>query len=193
MKKQPERTAKTRQALIDAFWELYRGKSIEKITIREITDKAGVYRSTFYEYFQDSYAILETIESDILKSYDSLIRNVPNIQTISEAKALIIAFYSQNAERIAVLTGPGGDSQFIVQIKSKVKGVLQNLLPNHLNFLETDLFIEAAASTVISILNYWYEHKTELTMEEVLDTSSKLCIHGLLPFFQEMGFDIEER
>lgn len=192
MKKQPERTAKTRQALIDAFWKLYCERPIEKITIKDITDSAGLYRSTFYEYFQDSYAILEEIESNLLKSYDSLISNVPDIQTVAEAKELLIVFYAQNAEHIAILTGPEGDPQFVVKIKHKVADVLQNLFPNHLNSLEADLFIETAASTVISILNYWYAHKSELTMEEVLAISSKFFIHGLLPFFQEIGFDIHE-
>lgn len=36
-------------------------KPIEKITIKEITDKAGVIRPTFYNHFQDKYELLEWI------------------------------------------------------------------------------------------------------------------------------------
>ena len=55
MKNNTEIISKTKQDLIDAFWCLYCEKRIEKITIKEITVKAGYNRSTFYEYFTDIY------------------------------------------------------------------------------------------------------------------------------------------
>jgi AcrR family transcriptional regulator len=61
MNRQPEITAQTRQNLIDAFWSLYCEKRIEKITVKEITIKAGYNRGTFYEYFVDVYDVFETI------------------------------------------------------------------------------------------------------------------------------------
>ena len=41
--------------------ELAEDRPIEKITIKEITDKAGVIRPTFYNHFQDKYELLEWI------------------------------------------------------------------------------------------------------------------------------------
>lgn len=42
---------KTRNNLVNAFWDLYCQKDINKITIKEITDRAGYNRATFYIYF----------------------------------------------------------------------------------------------------------------------------------------------
>lgn len=47
--------------LADSLKELAIIKPIEKITIKEITDKAGVIRPTFYNHFQDKYELLEWI------------------------------------------------------------------------------------------------------------------------------------
>ena len=47
--------------LADSLKELARIHSIEKITIREITDKAGVIRPTFYNHFQDKYELVDWI------------------------------------------------------------------------------------------------------------------------------------
>ena len=47
--------------LAESFKELAMQRSIEKITIKEITDKAGVIRPTFYNHFQDKYELLEWI------------------------------------------------------------------------------------------------------------------------------------
>ena len=47
--------------LAESFKELALKQPIEKITIKEITDKAGVIRPTFYNHFQDKYDLLEWI------------------------------------------------------------------------------------------------------------------------------------
>ncbi len=47
--------------LSESFKEIAVTKPIEKITIKEITDKAGVIRPTFYNHFQDKYELLEWI------------------------------------------------------------------------------------------------------------------------------------
>ncbi len=47
--------------LAESFKELVLAKPIEKITIKEITDRAGVIRVTFYNHFQDKYELLEWV------------------------------------------------------------------------------------------------------------------------------------
>jgi AcrR family transcriptional regulator len=62
----------TKQNLIDAFWALYCEKRIEKITVKEITQKAGYNRGTFYEYFTDIYDVLNQIEESLIPTLDEL-------------------------------------------------------------------------------------------------------------------------
>ncbi|MBR4026251.1 MAG: radical SAM protein, partial [Lachnospiraceae bacterium] len=66
----------TKAALVDTFWKLYLTKPVEKISVKEITDATGVYRSTLYYYFPDVYAILEYIEEDILHDWEQLISDI---------------------------------------------------------------------------------------------------------------------
>lgn len=47
--------------LAESLKELAESRPLEKITIKEITDKAGVIRPTFYNHFQDKYELLEWI------------------------------------------------------------------------------------------------------------------------------------
>ena len=49
MAKRNEITSQTKQNFMDAFWTLYCDKRIEKITVKDITTRAGYNRSTFYE------------------------------------------------------------------------------------------------------------------------------------------------
>lgn len=65
----------TDQMLADSLKELALGRPIEKITIKEITDKAGVIRPTFYNHFQDKYELMEwIINTELLEPVAPLIR-----------------------------------------------------------------------------------------------------------------------
>ena len=56
--------------------ELMVSHPFEKITIRMITDKAGVIRPTFYNYFQDKYELLEWIVcDDILNKVEEMLEH----------------------------------------------------------------------------------------------------------------------
>ncbi|MCI5493909.1 MAG: TetR family transcriptional regulator, partial [Lachnospiraceae bacterium] len=62
--------------LAESLKELAEKQPIDKITIKEITDKAGVIRPTFYNHFQDKYELLEwIIMSELLEPVKPLIRN----------------------------------------------------------------------------------------------------------------------
>ena len=62
--------------LAESFKELAKKHPIEKITIKEITDLAGVIRPTFYNHFQDKYELLEwIITTDLLDPIEPLIQN----------------------------------------------------------------------------------------------------------------------
>ena len=57
-----ERKSELTKALLgEKFKELVAKKGFEKLTIKMITDAAGVIRPTFYNYFQDKYEVVEYI------------------------------------------------------------------------------------------------------------------------------------
>lgn len=66
----------TDDLLAASFKELLCKAPMEKITIKDITDKAGVIRPTFYNHFADKYALLEYIvRHDLLEPIKPLLLN----------------------------------------------------------------------------------------------------------------------
>jgi AcrR family transcriptional regulator len=53
-------------AIIDSMYELLAEKSFRSITTKEICNRAGVGRSTFYRHFHDKYEILEKENAQII-------------------------------------------------------------------------------------------------------------------------------
>lgn len=70
--------------LAQSFKQLACQRPIEKITIKEITDRAGVIRPTFYNHFQDKYELLEwIIREELLEPVKPFIRSGMTIQAIT--------------------------------------------------------------------------------------------------------------
>ncbi|SFG39446.1 transcriptional regulator, TetR family [Lachnospiraceae bacterium C7] len=62
--------------LAESLKQLVEKRPIEKITIKEITDKAGVIRPTFYNHFQDKYELIEwIIKTELIEPMRPLIEN----------------------------------------------------------------------------------------------------------------------
>ena len=72
--------------LAKSFKELAEKRPIEKITIKEITDKAGVIRPTFYNHFQDKYELLEWIvQTELIDPMGPIIDRGDMSQAVVEA------------------------------------------------------------------------------------------------------------
>lgn len=73
----------TKELLADCFHELMLTTSFERITIKMITDEAGLIRPTFYKHFKDKYEVLEWIfEQDVLSSVNLLLANGMELDAI---------------------------------------------------------------------------------------------------------------
>ncbi len=73
----------TKELLADCFRDLMLTVSFDKITIKMITDRAGLIRPTFYKHFQDKYEVLEWIfRTDVTDNVDLLLDNRMEIDAI---------------------------------------------------------------------------------------------------------------
>ena len=54
----------TKKALAAALKELLKHKTLDKITVSDLTDACGVNRQTFYYHFKDIYDLLEWVYKD---------------------------------------------------------------------------------------------------------------------------------
>ena len=170
MKKQPELTAQTRQNLIDAFWGLYCEKSIEKITIKEITTKAGYNRGTFYEYFSDVYDLLEQIEQSLIPTIEELPPITMPEFTHGKPLDVFMALYEQNGKYYSVLLGDKGDPAFASKLKNSTKPIIKRAISDKFdtNSLEFDFIMEYMLSAMIGVMSYWFAQGKALPAEELV-------------------------
>jgi AcrR family transcriptional regulator len=182
MKKQPEVTAQTKENLTEAFWQIYREKGLEKVTVREITAKAGYNRGTFYEYFTDVYDVLEQIENSLLPGPQDLPPlSLDNTSTTPLPIDMFVKMYEKNRKYYVVLLGDNGDSSFQSKIKNNMKGMVKKILVSRgiADDYELDFTLEYMLSAMIGVLSYWFKLEVTPPKDRLLGLMYDLMNHGV--------------
>ena len=195
--KHHEMRESTSRSIMDAFWSLYRDKPIEKITVKAICEKAGCNRSTFYEYYADSYSVLEDIEEELLDYVRrklteelpaSLANSFPEIRLDTENLTPLSNMYTEKGEYFSILTGEKGDPYFQYKYKQTVKKLLTQMLddPAKKFDLSASIVAEFTASALIGAFNCWYPHREEYPAEKYALLLVSLLTNGVLPAIRKL-------
>lgn len=182
MKNNKEIISNTKQDLIDAFWYFYCNKRIEKITIKEITLKAGYNRSTFYEYFIDIYDVLEQIESSLIPNINELPPTTILNKNFEIPIDVFLKLYEKNEKYYSVLLGDNGDPAFASKLKNSIKPMLKETLVTKvkLNDVEFDFILEYILSSMISVMSYWLKNNKILSAEKLISLMNDIMEDGVI-------------
>jgi len=188
MKKNPQQTELTKQKLQTAFWDIYEEKTFEKITVREITERAGVNRSTFYAYYKDVYDVLEQVENEILSTFNVSNRFNANFLDREQYQSELYffgEFLRKNQKAIMLLIGEKGDPKFSSKLwtcaRENIYENLQALSGNKdTPFLE--YIVEYIINCHAGILIQWCKNNCDIPFEQIADFTYRLMVGGVTPF-----------
>ena len=87
----------TKQAIETAFLQLLNEKPLNKISVRDIVEKCGINRNSFYYHYQDLPALLEEI---VREDTEAIIRKYPNVSSIVECYDALTEFVTTRRRAI---------------------------------------------------------------------------------------------
>ena len=122
-KKTDRRTLKTRRAICDALAELLMEKSLNKVTVQEIADKANVNRVTFYKHYLDVYDLYDKVEQEILVEFGLLLLRLEELPS-EQFFSYLINYIDENRPVFRMLVCPNTPWD----LKSKIEKLLTGLL-----------------------------------------------------------------
>lgn len=102
----------------------------EKITIKMITDGAGLIRPTFYNYFRDKNEVFEWIlQEELVNTLHSLINN----KMEKEAIKMIFVYFGNNKELFRRLFATVGQNSFEEVFENSITETFSHMLKNYSN------------------------------------------------------------
>lgn len=114
--KNDHRVRLTKLLLHQSLLELMGERPFEKITVKELCEKADINRATFYAHYTDTGALLQEIKDEvtqaILRSVNTTLPQKNQQQTVLEICQSIL----ENRKYCEVLFGRYGDETFLASI-----------------------------------------------------------------------------
>ena len=91
--------ALTKMAIVKAFEELARVKNVDRITVKEITDKCQISRNTFYYHFKDIYDVLEEmLNQRVEQMIETLELNMQSGTSVQDTRRAGMRYILDNRE-----------------------------------------------------------------------------------------------
>ncbi|MBQ9715375.1 MAG: TetR/AcrR family transcriptional regulator [Clostridia bacterium] len=193
VKKQPEKTAQTKQSLIDAYWQLAKQYGIKGVTVNAVALTAGLNRATFYAYFVDINELLCQAEEQILDVLQT------NMQTalsnglqvdFNEAIENVLRTLAKYDEKLFLLLGKNGDPNFVSSLRQRASVLFNLVFKNEKDSVYKDYVIAYATSALVGLLTYWHESGRKIGIDKVADICRNMTIGGLIKLKQTLINDI---
>ena len=88
------RVKRTKRVLRECLFELLENAAIDEITVKELTERADVNRSTFYFYYKDINDMMMQIQSDIFDVFkETVIVPQASFVTVEDFTNYILRFF----------------------------------------------------------------------------------------------------
>lgn len=180
-KKIDRRVIKTKRAIRRAFLETLQGKELDKITMKEIADRADVDRKTVYNYYASPQKIFEELEDEAMQELDRRTKGLryepENPLAIFE---VLTDMFTSNWEVSTHFMHMEMNSRLIVKIIEHLRVKVRETISRSEEIKEEriELVTEFITAGLFSAYRYWFNAKEKCPLEEFSKGVATLVLEG---------------
>ena len=180
----------TKMLIRKEFTELLKKKPIQEITVREICERTGINRSTFYNHYQDVYDLLEQIENEMLGELAENLKNVvsENDPMNMELFKGIFRSLMENSDMCVIMLGENGDKSFLYRMLETGK---ENCVAAYTKYFpkateeQLEDFYSFVSNGCVGLMSRWIHAGMKKTPDELASTA-KAIMTGALKYFENV-------
>ncbi len=178
------RVAKTKRAIYRALAELLSERNIDDITIRDIADIADINRKTFYNYYSGIHALLEEVENNIVRSFETALRETDFRKALNDPYIVyekLNAILNSNLEFYGHLISMKNNAGLIRKVGDLLKEKTREAVIEQLPDIEdkADIILDFVFSGMLAVYQSWFFSENRPSIESVSETVSLLCTGGI--------------
>lgn len=157
----------TKFAIRNAFLELLRKYSIEKVTVAEICRIAEINRATFYRYYDNQYDLLSNLENEMFEEIKSSLFECKNdIDMLTEQ---IFTKFVEKKEVWTLLLSDHADLGF----QNKIYSFFDEYFAKNVTSKESELRYRFLLYGYSGIFDYWVQNGMQETPQEMAEYVGK--------------------
>lgn len=176
------RVVRTRAALREAFEELVAETTLDKITVKSLTDRAGVNRKTFYLHYETIEALYDEIMNEIMDDFFENYEETPDdpYDIDGHAQRFFLFLASQPPMTEQLVCSPGlydfGERIYRTQMyRYKAVG-------NPFGWMspgKEELVLSFIRNTALDFYRQWVREGKTVPVEEAAQLLGSITCHGV--------------
>lgn len=166
------REIKTKRNIRNAFLELRSKRHLEKITVKELCERAEISKATFYLHYRDIYDLSEQLQMEVIEDIISHISNHEDLiyDPCRASRELITGFYAHRP-MINILFSGSQFSRLPETIESKLKELLFEQYPH----LKDDVYANVRLTYQLKGAFYaFYQYENSFGFESVMKSVEEI-------------------
>lgn len=183
-KKEYRSAVRSRKLIRQAFMELLKEKTLEKITVTDIVKHADINRSTFYAHYPDVMGVIEEISDEVLEYTQRFMQEVefsdffenplPHLKNI-------IKVAEENMELYRLLCSSALGNEKLAQLKNVlIERTLKTIdkPETFKNSLEFEFAIRFFMGGIVDVYTQWLMGKIDCSLDEITEQLAKMIIRA---------------
>ena len=169
-------------ALVDLMLE----KAVGKISVKELTQKADVNRSTFYLHYLDIYDMLEQMENEFVETIQGFFHDFFTPLPTSMPLTLFVnisEWLEQDKEYYVKLLRGSASGYIFEELESRIRDEFLTLL--YLIFLDEESLdlrtrVNFTVSGTVGVLRMWVMEGGNISLVELSETIDDILNNGMI-------------
>jgi AcrR family transcriptional regulator len=182
------RIARTRKAIHSAFTDMICEMDYEQITIKELAERAGINRKTFYLHYNSLDDLLEEMQSEMSRRF---LQRISDLNPPYDMDKITRAFYLSMEEsgRFGECLACSGNYHYIN--RWMVNAVMRDTWKKENEkakdpYLQNIVMAYVSQST-LAIYQQWVADKKRIPLEDIIQTTITLVCDGLNTWLKSSG------
>ena len=178
----------TKRAIQEAFLSVLSEKPLGKITVKDITDRCGINRNTFYRYYAGVYELINEIENDLVAQFDRVLEETRTEWSWDDPYVFfekLTAVIHTDLDFYGHLLSMTSNASLLSKIgelsRKKTKEAI--LAAYTLDEEKLDLLLDYTSAGMLAVYQRWFTGSRRSSIEELSRTVSELCVHGFNGLF----------
>ena len=180
------RVVKTIEGIKTAFEELICEKDYDRITVKELCDRARINKKTFYHYYETLDALLAELQTELSAGYLERIKNFSLPEDLDKVNREFFLFSSEQGLAYEKITINGNwhsvRDEMVEEINDAGWGKSKKY--QKLSDFEKKLLMGFINSAVLTAYRQWVEDGKTMPLEEVIDMTNRIVLGGVNGFFK---------
>jgi AcrR family transcriptional regulator len=153
------RVQRTRRRLGRAMVELTIERGFDAVTIRDLTDRAGIGYATFFRHYADKDALLRDLLEEVLEGLMEVLEPLSADADATRTGTLVFRHAQRNADLYRVLLASQRSVDLLGRaLEVGAEGITRNFVQRPDSVVPIDVAAHHLTRSVVALIEWWLEH-----------------------------------